>query len=100
MTKSENILLTIPNFKKFKKTGIFSEEIFPNDYNWTFNMYKFANGTDIFRGKPFRLHSQVNRIREAKSIHKLKKFKQAINLSRYTEVLQFFKNSEISMRSC
>jgi hypothetical protein len=97
MTKTKNVILTIPKLAQFRKSGIFSGEFYPKDEKSWLNMYLFCNSSDIFNDKPFRLNSEKNRFREAKSIYNSKKFKSAIECSRYVCFDNILKDMKIKM---
>ncbi|NQZ84557.1 MAG: hypothetical protein HRU03_02465 [Nanoarchaeales archaeon] len=97
MTKTKEVILTLPRISKFKPKGIFSGEIYNNDYRGWLNMYLFCNRSDMFNGKPFKLNSEIKQLREARAIFKSKKFKQAIECSRYVVFDNVLKDMKIKM---
>lgn len=99
MTRTKDVILTLPRISKFinNRSGIFSGEIYNNDPKGWLNMYLFCNESNMFNGKPFNLNSDIKQLREARNIFKSKKFKQAIECSRYVAFDNVLKDMKIKM---
>jgi hypothetical protein len=98
MTKTKEVVLTIPRLVQFKKSGIFSGELYKDDYKGWLDMYLFCNKSDVFNKKPFRMNSEKKQYDEARSIFKSKKFKQAIECSRYVGIDNILKDMKLVMK--